>query len=62
MTALNVSEITQYSCNITNSAKHWIPLVQNKSEFFCYKVGAQKQVKLFQLMLRTAPPPHVVNY
>jgi hypothetical protein len=47
MTAFNVSAISQYNCDITDNAVIGGPLVEFKSEFFCFKVGAQKQIKLY---------------
>jgi len=40
MAAFNVSAISQYSCDITDNAVIGGPLVQYKSEFFCFKAGA----------------------
>ena len=62
MVPLNIAAITKYSCNITNSNIIGDPLVLYKNEFFCFKVGAQKQIKLYQLMLSTVPPPHNITY
>jgi hypothetical protein len=62
MVPLNITAMTKYNCDITNRVIIGIPLVQYKTEFFCFKAGAQKQIKLYQLMLSTVPPPHDITY
>jgi hypothetical protein len=42
MVPLNILAMTKYSCDITNYDIIGDPLVQYKSEFFCFKAGAQK--------------------
>ncbi len=47
MVSLNLTALTKYSCNISNRVIIGDPLVEYKSEFFCFKAGAQKQIKLY---------------
>ena len=42
MVSLNVTALTKYNCEITNQVIIGDPLVQYKSEFFCFKAGAHK--------------------
>ena len=47
MVSLNLTALTKYSCDISNRVIIGDPLVEYKSEFFCFKAGAQKQIKLY---------------
>jgi|LauGreDrversion4_2_1035121.scaffolds.fasta_scaffold186567_2 hypothetical protein len=47
MVELNRTALTSYNCDVKNSTIGSILLIQYKTEFFCFKVGGQKQIKLF---------------